>query len=216
MLGQAENNKVPARNAPNSDQEPQRSRGPDDRPAPPHRDEMNRKTAPGRDSAAPSSPSPVANRITATESPTKKACNGLLQQNLPEGDIFAERALRNIRGHLWSVRLDVRGPDHLAALLGVVDNELAKLGGRGCIGLQAQIDEPRLELRAGERLIHELIEDGDDLRRRVRRRTDPLPTARLVARHKFADRWNVRQYLDALGCRHSQGSQLTCLDIPDR
>src|SRR5467141_1415054 len=84
MVGQAENNKVPARNAPNSDQEPQRSRGPDDRPAPPHRDEMNRKTAPARDSAAPSSPAPVANRIAATESPTKKACNGLLQQIDPE------------------------------------------------------------------------------------------------------------------------------------
>src|SRR5712671_3586322 len=81
MAARAENNKVPARNAPNSDQEPQRSRGPDDRPAPPHRDEMNRKTAPARDSAAPSSPAPVANRIAATESPTKKACNGLLQQN---------------------------------------------------------------------------------------------------------------------------------------
>src|SRR6185503_463980 len=56
MVGQAENNNVPTRNAPNSDQEPQRSRGPDDRPTPPHPDEMNRKTAPGRDSAAPSSP----------------------------------------------------------------------------------------------------------------------------------------------------------------
>src|SRR6478735_853519 len=56
MADQAENNKVPTRNAPNSDQEPQRSRGPDDRPTPPHPDEMNRKTAPGRDSAAPSSP----------------------------------------------------------------------------------------------------------------------------------------------------------------
>src|SRR5258706_5776966 len=76
--------------------------------------------------------------------------------------------------------------------------------------------EPRLELRAGKRLIHELIEDGDDLRRRVRRRADPLPTARLVARHKFANRWDVRQYLDAFGCRHCQGSQLTCLDIADR
>src|SRR5262245_52380995 len=87
MAGRAENNKVPARNAPNSDQEPQRPRGPDDRPAPPHPDEMNRKTAPGPDSAAPSSPAPVANRITATESPTEKACNGLLQQNLPRADI---------------------------------------------------------------------------------------------------------------------------------
>src|SRR6516225_1386345 len=81
MADRAESNKVPTRNAPNSDQEPQRSRGSDDRPTPPPRDEMNRKTAPDRDSVAPSSPAPVANRITATESPTKKSCNGLLQQN---------------------------------------------------------------------------------------------------------------------------------------
>jgi hypothetical protein len=32
---------------------------------------MNRKTVPGRDSAAPSWPASVANRITATESLTK-------------------------------------------------------------------------------------------------------------------------------------------------
>src|SRR6187397_1299937 len=99
MVGQAENNKVPARNAPNSDQEPQRSRGSDDRPAPPHRDEMNRKTAPGRDSAAPSSSAPVANRITATESPTKKACNELLQQNLHFCDIARSGEERSYSGH---------------------------------------------------------------------------------------------------------------------
>src|SRR6266481_1177853 len=87
MADRAEDNKVPTRNAPNSDQEPQRSRGPDDRLTPPHRDKMNRKTAPGRDSAAPSSPAPVANRITATEPPTKKACNGLLQQNRHFSDL---------------------------------------------------------------------------------------------------------------------------------
>src|SRR5262249_58020582 len=80
-----------------------------------------------------------------------------------------------------SLRPDVGIPHPLAPLLGVFDNELPKLAGRGCIGLQAQIDEPRLELRAGKRLIHELIKDGDDLRRRVRRRADSLPTARLVA-----------------------------------
>src|SRR5262245_32907406 len=87
MADRAKNNKVPTRNAPNSDQEPQRSRGPDDRPTPPHRDERNGKTAARRDSAAPSSPAPVANRITATESPTKKACNGLLQQNRHISDL---------------------------------------------------------------------------------------------------------------------------------
>src|SRR5262245_15038313 len=107
MADRAENNKVPTRNAPNSDQEPQRSRGPDDRPIPPHRDEMNRKTAPGSDSAAPSSPAPVANRITATESPTKKACNGLLQQNLPcvDGSELA-RPFFTFAG--WSVQPCVR------------------------------------------------------------------------------------------------------------
>src|SRR6516225_4682164 len=87
MADRAESNKVPTRHAPNSDQEPQRSRGSDDRPTPPPRDEMNRKTAPDRDSVAPSSPAPVANRITATESPTKKSCNGLLQQNRHEADL---------------------------------------------------------------------------------------------------------------------------------
>src|SRR6516225_5877338 len=97
MADRAENNKVPIRNAPNSDQEPQRSRGPDDRPTPPPRDEMNRKTAPDRDPAAPSSPAPVANRITATESPTKKACNGLLQHNLPKADICTA-------AKQWSIR----------------------------------------------------------------------------------------------------------------
>src|SRR6516165_8306107 len=85
MADRAESNKVPTRNEPNSDQEPQRSRGLDDHPTPPHRDEMNRKTAPGGDSAAPSCRAPVANRITATESPTKKACNGLLQHGVIPG-----------------------------------------------------------------------------------------------------------------------------------
>src|SRR6266700_7867526 len=87
MADRAEDNKVPARNAPNLDQEPQRSRGPDDHPAPPHRGEMNRKTVPDHESAAPSWPAPVANRITTTESLTKKDCNGLLQQNRHLPDI---------------------------------------------------------------------------------------------------------------------------------
>src|SRR6516162_9354599 len=99
MADRAESNKVPTRNEPNSDQEPQRSRGPDDRPTPPHRDEMNRKTAPGSsDSAAPSSPAPVANRITATESPTKKACNGLLQQNRHKADMSVASVDVRFRG----------------------------------------------------------------------------------------------------------------------
>src|SRR5262245_2607207 len=100
MADRAQNNKVPTRNAPNSNQEPRRSRAPDDRPTPPPRDKMNRKTAPGRDSAAPSSPAPVANRITATESPTKKACNGLLQQNRPKAAVSDRNKKASLSEHL--------------------------------------------------------------------------------------------------------------------
>src|SRR5271157_679599 len=95
MADRAEDNKAPTRNAPNSDREPRRPRGPDDRLALPHRDEMNRKTVPGRESAAPSWSAPVANRITATESPTPPNFNRFLQQNRPKADI--ETASRNVR-----------------------------------------------------------------------------------------------------------------------
>src|SRR5260370_27705840 len=99
---------------------------------------------------------------------------------------FVERNdMEYVAGTCRSLRLDVGGADHLAPLLGVVRNELAELGGRGCIGLQAQIGEPHLELRAGKRLIHELIEDRDDLWGRPRRRPDPLPTPPPITRHKF-------------------------------
>src|SRR5262249_47895036 len=87
MADRAKNNKVPTRNAPNSDQEPQRSRRPDHCPTPPHRDEMNKKTAPGGDSAAHHRPLPSRIASQRRESPTKKACNGLLQQNRHEADI---------------------------------------------------------------------------------------------------------------------------------
>jgi hypothetical protein len=66
---------------------------------------MNRKTAPDRDSVAPSSPAPVANRITATESPTKKACNGLLQQNRHKADmsvVSLDVRFRSKAGNIYS------------------------------------------------------------------------------------------------------------------
>ena len=70
---------------------------------------------------------------------------------------FAYRHVMERRNASQSLRLDVGVPYHLAPLLGVVDNEFAKLGGRGYVGLQAQIHEPSLELRAGKRVVHEPI-----------------------------------------------------------
>src|SRR6516165_277703 len=142
MADRAESNKVPTRNEPNSDQEPQRSRGLDDHPTPPHRDEMNRKTAPGGDSAAPSSPAPVANRITATESPTKKACNGLLQTSENDGLLRCHSRFFDQCCHLVRVRKkdcvaarkfnDLRlGPFHHESLEVRVDHSV--LCGNHCV-----------------------------------------------------------------------------------
>ena len=79
MADRAEDNKAPTRNAPNSDREPRRPRGPDDRLALPHRDEMNRKTVPGRES--PPHHGPLPSRIASQrrnhrpQQPSTDFCN---------------------------------------------------------------------------------------------------------------------------------------------
>src|SRR5215467_5558394 len=91
-----------------------------------------------------------------------------------------------------SLPLDARRPNHLAPLLGKFDNEFAELGGRACKWFRAQIDEPRFEHGISKGGINLLIEDRDDLRWRVRGGSNAIPTARLVTRHKIADRRDIR------------------------
>src|SRR5262249_26467685 len=86
-----------------------------------------------------------------------------------------------------SVRLDVGRPDHLAPFLGVVGDELAKVGGRADSWCATQIGEPRLDLMIGESGIHFVVELLDDLGRPGPRCAQAGPTARRVARHKFPD-----------------------------
>src|SRR5262249_58331907 len=93
------------------------------------------------------------------------------------------------------LRLDPCSPDHLAPLLGKFDNEFAELGGRACKWFRAQIDEPRVEHGISKGGINLLIEDRDDLRRRVCGGSNAIPTARLVTRHKIADRRDIREYI---------------------
>src|SRR5262245_52457668 len=93
---------------------------------------------------------------------SESGSSGLFESAIGDGRLRLTRFMECRTELLGSIRLDVGRSDHFAPLLGVVDNELAELGGRSGIGLQAQIDEPRLELRAGKRLVHQLIEDGDD------------------------------------------------------
>src|SRR5262249_21783563 len=71
--------------------------------------------------------------------------------------------------------LDARRPDHLAPLLGKFDNEFAELGGRTYKWFCAQFDEPRFECGISKSGINLLIEDRDDLRRRIRGGCNAIP-----------------------------------------
>src|SRR5947207_9762358 len=74
-------NRPPVPYGPTTDQGPQQSRERGDRPEQPHQGEMSKTAVLDRDSAAPSSPAPTADRVRATESPFPAILNGLLQQN---------------------------------------------------------------------------------------------------------------------------------------
>ena len=80
-----------------------------------------------------------------------------------------------MRAEWASLRLDVGRTDHLAPLLGIVDDELAEVGGRARKRLHAQFDEPRFERRISEGGVNLRVEDCDDLLRRVSRGANSIP-----------------------------------------
>ena len=77
------------------------------------------------------------------------------------------------------LRLDVGELDHLRPPLGLLGDELAELRGRHHQNRAAQVLEPPLDLRIGERGVDLAVEQIDDFGRRVGRRADsvqPPPT----------------------------------------
>src|SRR5262245_7779878 len=115
-----------------------------------------------------------------------------------------------------SVRLDAGELDHLAPLLRFVGYELSKVGRRAWKGGGAQLGKPRLHLGIGEGRIDLFVELVDNLGRRVFRRADAGPEARLVARHEFGNRRDVRQHRRACRGGHRQRSKLAAPDVFDR
>src|SRR5438445_12835032 len=90
--------------------------------------------------------------------------------------IFAERHLR--KAGLFS--LDAGRADYLCPFLGIVDDELAEIGGRACKCLRAQLVEAGLEFGIGQPGIDRHVELVDDFHRRVPWRARPLPAYDLV------------------------------------
>src|SRR5262245_40755143 len=88
-------------------------------------------------------------------------------------------------------RLDVGSPDHLSPFLGVLGNELPKVGGRRRHWDAAEIGKTGLDLFVGESAVDLLVELLDDFGRRGLRCADAGPPARLVARQELAYSRNV-------------------------
>src|SRR5215831_20076434 len=65
-----------------------------------------------------------------------------------------------------SVCFDVRRPDHLAPLLGFVDDQLAEVSGRTRKHRAAEVSEPRFHVGIGEASVDLLVEFLDYLSRR--------------------------------------------------
>src|SRR5262245_33765518 len=103
-----------------------------------------------------------------------------------------------------SLRLDVRGPDHLAPLLDLFGDELGEVGGRARKHSATKIGKPRLHFGVGEGRIDLLIELLDDLSRRILGRTKARPRASFVAWYKIVYGGDIGELLAARRCRHRQ------------
>src|SRR5262245_32959314 len=95
---------------------------------------------------------------------------GVLGDGL-RGSVFAYRTLWNVGPLVVSLRLDASELDHLAPLLGLVDDQLAELGRRSRQRRAAEVGEARPHLGVGERRVDLLVELVHDLGWRVSRRT---------------------------------------------
>ena len=103
--------------------------------------------------------------------------------------------------------------DHLAPFLGLVRHQLAEVGGRARQQNGADLGEPRLCLGIGEDFIDRLVEPVDDFRRRVLRRRETVPGARLVARQEIGDQRQVRQHIRTRRAGDRKAAQLAGFDV---
>src|SRR5215471_2517349 len=114
------------------------------------------------------------------------------------------------------LRLDARELHHLGPFLNVLGDELAELSGRTCKRRVAKVCKPRFHRGIGENGIDLLVELLDDIGRCIHWCGDTQPRARIVARQKIAQRWDVRQRRRARRRCHRQRAQLAGSDKFDR
>jgi len=98
---------------------------------------------------------------------------------------------RRLRARL--LRLDIGRTNDFAPFLRFIGDELGEIGRRACKRGGTPLDEAGLYVGIVQARIDRLVQLVDDLGRRAFRRRYAAPEARLVARHEFGHRRDVRQ-----------------------
>src|SRR2546421_12495559 len=106
--------------------------------------------------------------------------------------------MKNPTGMAASLRLDARKLHHLGPLLCLFGDEFCELAGRTDERDGAEVGKPPSNPRISETRVDLLVECVDDLDGRRLGGADAAPTARLEARHGFADCRDLRQNVKAL------------------
>ena len=109
---------------------------------------------------------------------------------------------RRVDTIVGSVRLRARELDRLPPLLGFFCDAPSVFGGREGKDQAAEVGKACVRFGIGERSVDPSVELVDDLARRVLRRADAAPCARLEARHKVAHGRDVGNALQARRRRH--------------
>src|SRR5262249_35243697 len=128
-----------------------------------------------------------------------------VRSRMPESD----------NGTLWeylagsprSFRLDARKLHHLGPLLNFFNDQFSVLGRRATKRRVAQIGKPRLDYEIGEARIDLAVELVDNFSRCAFGRTNASNSACFVARHEFADGWEVWQCFGAHRSAHGERAQ---------
>src|SRR6266436_8518775 len=102
------------------------------------------------------------------------------------------------------LRFDIGCSHEPAPLVSEFCNELIELKGRTSKHRIAKLCNPLLQSRISEACIDRLVEEFDDIRRRISGRADTEPTDRLVGRYEFTQSRNVRQCFCASYASHCE------------
>src|SRR6185437_8014859 len=114
------------------------------------------------------------------------------------------------------VSLNVCRSDNLRPFFGLDSDEGSEVSRRRRHRDDAEVSEPRGDLRVRKRSVDLTIEGLDDVTWRTFWRADPIPAASLVAGQKLRDSRHIRQRVLPARGRDGKSAQLPAPDMSDQ